>query len=195
MASGLLKGKKLQKRELVLLVITLLVIVGMGYYLLEYEVQEEKIKTAQMELDELEKSISIYQQAVSTPAEIQKAKLQIGITEKRIEDLKSTIKEIKSRMKGQDIEILRRLKQEADVHGAILRSFQTVEKEETQGTMNFKRVTVDLTIHSDYQALIHFLNGLNSIPAIVNLTKMRTERVDEILPNIETEMRLNLYVL
>ncbi len=187
--------KTLPMRTKILLVTTVLMAVGFGYYLLEYEGSLKKAARVQSRLMEVGETLAAYQTAVSSPEKIISAKKGVTVSKKEIERLTKKINATKSKMQEKYLDILRKLKREAELHGTVLRSFQSYEKDKVSGTLEYKEIQVNMTIHGDYNSLIRFIESLESIPAIISLKHVETSRVEEILPQVESRLRMELYVL
>ncbi len=187
--------KTIPLRTKILLVTTVLMALGFGYYKLEYEGSLKTIKSMDSNLREVNETLAAYQTAVMNPNAIVTAKANLETTKREIDRLTKSIDQTKSKMQEKYLAILRKLKREAELHGTVLRSFQSYEKDKTSGTLEYKEIQVNMTIRSDYNSLIRFVESLESIPAIISLEHVETSRLEEILPQVESRLRMELYVL
>ncbi len=187
--------KKLTPREKVIMVAMTLVVIGLGFFKLEYEVQEKKLKKITGQINKTNISLNSLAKIIPAAAKVKNIEKKIANFKENNSQLKKDIKFAKSRMKGSYLEILNALNAEAEKSKAILKSTQTSDEEIKKGKLKYIEVTVKMVIHSDYKAISSFIDGLEKIPANIFLDKIEIKRKDEILPNIQTKLTLKLYAL
>ncbi len=187
--------KKLTPREKAIMVAMTLVVVGLGFFKLEYEVQEKKLKKITSQINKTNTSLNSLARIIPAAASVKNIEQKINKFKDNNAQLKKDIKFAKSRMRGSYLEILNAMNAEAEKSKAILKSTKTTDEEIKKGKLKYKEVTVTMVIHSDYQAIASFIEGLEKIPAIIFLDTIEIKRKDEILPNIQTKLTLKLYAL
>lgn len=187
--------KNLKPREVGILIFTALMLVGFIWYKFELQPYQEKKKTAEKRLTEVNGMVAAFQQAVSNPAQKKEVEDQIEKTGKDITALREDIARVKTLMEGKSVNILQQLKKDASRKGAKLLSLKNTEKTVTHGSVTYKEITVLMKIRSDYNTVADIVKKLESIPALMTLTNLETERVDEVLPLVETQLQLELIVL
>lgn len=187
--------KKLTAREKVIMVVMTLVVVGLGFFKLEYEVQEKKLKKITSQINKTNISLNSLAKIIPAAAKVKNIEKKISNFKENNSQLEKDIKFAKSRMRGSYLEILNALNAEAEKSKAILKSTKTTDEEVKKGKLRYKEVTVNMVIHSDYKAISSFIEGLEKIPANIFLDTIEVKRKDEILPNIQTKLTLKLYAL
>jgi peptidoglycan hydrolase CwlO-like protein len=111
--------KNLSIREFVIIGSTLLFAIGFGYYEFEYSVQQKKLTQITSEIKEVRTSLGTLQKLLVNPKKVEKTKADIKRIEGELSELKGDIKKVKSRLKGQELEILDQLQNEAEYNGVI----------------------------------------------------------------------------
>jgi Tfp pilus assembly protein PilO len=187
--------KKLTPREKTILVVMTLVVVGLGFFKLEHEVREEKIKKITSQINKTNTALNSLAKTIPAGAKVKNIEKKIAKLNEKNAQLKKDIKFAKSRMRGSYLEILNAMNAEAEKSKAILKSTKTTDEEIKKGKLKYKEVTVTMVIHSDYKAIASFIEGLEKIPAIIFLDTIEVKRKDEFLPNIQTKLTLKLYAL
>lgn len=187
--------KKLKPRETAALIFAFLVVAGAAYYKFEYQARQKEIKQAETKLKDLNATVSVYRQAILSPDQIKAVEAEADRTGKEISELREKIVKIKSKMQERDVDILQQLKKEAEINGAVLRSFKTSEKQIARGNLSYKQISVSTKIYSEYESLTSFIERLETIPAILSLQSFEVLRNDEILPKVETRLYIQLSVL
>ena len=187
--------KNLKPREIGILIFTALMLVGFIWYKFELLPYQEKKKTAEKRLTEVNGMIAAFQMAAATPAQKKEVEDQIEKTGKEIAALREDIARVKTLMEGKSVNILQQLKKDASRKGAKLLSLKNTEKTITHGSLTYKEITVLMKIRSDYNTVADIVKKLENIPALLTLTNLETERVDEVLPLVETQLQLELIVL
>jgi Tfp pilus assembly protein PilO len=186
---------KLTLREKVILVTMTLVVVGLGFFKFEYEVQEKKLKKITSQINKTNTSLNSLARIIPAAASVKNIEKKINNFKDNNAQLKKDIKFAKSRMRGSYLEILDTMNAEAEKSKAILKSTKTTDEEIKKGKLKYKEVTVTMVINSDYKAISSFIEGLEKIPANIFLDTIEIKRKDEILPNIQTKLTLKLYAL
>jgi Tfp pilus assembly protein PilO len=187
--------KKLTLREKVIMVTMTLVVVGLGFFKFEYEVQEKKLKKINSQINKTNTSLNSLARIIPAAASVKNIEQKINNFKDNNAQLKKDIKFAKSRMRGSYLEILNAMNTEAEKSKAILKSTKTTDEEIKKGKLKYKEVTVTMVINSDYKAISSFIEGLERIPANIFLDTIEIKRKDEILPNIQTKLTLKLYAL
>ena len=98
-------------------------------------------------------------------------------------------------MESKTVNILQQLKSNTKSKGAKLLSLKNSEKLVTNGNLTYKEITVLMKIRSDYNTVADIVKKFNDIPALISLKSLETERIDEILPLVETQLQLEVIVL
>lgn len=187
--------KSLSIRELVIIIGTLLSAVGYGFYQFEYTVQTKKIKALGKKSTETKAAIGAFQKVMVSSARIQKTKTEIITVEDEIIELQTSIEKTKTRLTGQDLEILNELQSEADFYGVFLKSIKITEKNLSRAGLLLKEVSLLMDVESDYDALKNFIGSLKNLPAVITIESLETTRNEAILPKLESRLHIKVIVL
>ena len=187
--------KKISIRELVIMGITLCSAIGYGYYEFEYTVQQKKITKITNEITEVRASLGTLQKLLVNPKKMEKTKADIKKIEGELSDLKKDIKKVKSRLKGQELEILDQLQNEAEYNGVLLTSMRSSEKLVKRGSLKLKEVSLFMDMEAEFDALRNFIDFLSTIPAVIEIESLETKRNEKILPKVESKLHLKVIVL
>ena len=186
---------ELTLREKITMVTMTLVVVGLGFFKFEYEVQEKKLKKITSQINKTSTSLIFLTRTIPAAASVKNIEQKINHFRDNNAQLKKNIKFAKSRMRGSYLEILNAMNAEAEKSKAILKSTKTTDEEIKKGKLKYKEVTVTMVINSDYKAISSFIEGLEQISANIFLDTMEIKRKGEILPNIQTKLTLKLCAL
>ena len=187
--------KNLKPREFMIIAFTLIFGVGYGYYEFEYTAQKNKLDKIMSEMTQVQSSLSAFQNILIDPGKVKKTKAQIVLIKKDISKLEEEIEKAKGRLKGQDMEILNDLQNEADFFGVFLKSMRTKERFINRSGMRLKEVSLIMEMESEYDALKSFISSLGTFPAVLDIESLETKRNEEILPKVESRLHLKVMVL
>lgn len=129
------------------------------------------------------------------PKKTEKTKANIERIEGELSDLKGDIEKVKSRLKGQELEILDQLQNEAEYNGVILKSIRSSEKLVKRGSLKLKEVSLFMDMEADFDALKNFIDFLGTISAVLEIESLVTKRNEKILPKAESRLHLKVMVL
>ena len=186
---------KMTLREIIIVGGTLLFAVAYGFYEFEYTVQMKKITLLEKQSREVQASIGAFQKILINPSHVKKTLVQITKIKSEIVEMQAAIKKTKSRLKGQDLEILNDLQGEADFYGVFLKSMKTSERRIKQAGLRLKEVSLILEIESDYNALKKFVASLKNFPAVITIESLETTWDEKILPKLESRLHIKVIVL
>ena len=187
--------KNLKPREIYILIFTATMLVGFIWYKFEFQPYQEKRKTAEKRLKEVDGMLAVFQQATVNPLQKKDIESQIEKTGKEISALREDIVRINELMAGKAVNVLQQLKKGANHKGAKLLSLKNSEKIVTSGSLVYKEITIQVKIRSEYDAVADIVKKFEDIPALLTLKSLETERVDDVLPLVETHIQLELIVL
>lgn len=187
--------KNLQPREIALLVVAVLGVLGFGYYTFEFKARQKAIKEVKAQLIEAEGNVAAIRQAIISPERINAIEGEIKKNAEEISGVRAEIAAVKSKMQEKYVDILQQLKDEAVDNGAVMQSFKTSEKPVERGSLSYKEVSVTMKIQVEYDSLINLVARLETIPALLSLESLEVLRKDEILPKVESRLSIRLYVL
>lgn len=186
--------QNLTPRELVLLILTVLVILGAGYYKLEYEALAKEREAVVSRTERVTENLKSFRTALSRikPEELAE---QVRRVSAEIETIQEEVDRTKSRMTEKVEDIVRALSKQARHHRAEMRSFNSREKRVQADGVEYKEVTLFLTIKSRYKGVGRFVQALEKIPAVLAIRDMEIRRTRQTHPLVETDLTLKLYVL
>lgn len=186
--------QNLTPRELVLLIITVLVILGVGYYKLEYEALAKEREAVVSRTERVTDNLKSFRVALSRTKPEDLAE-QVRRVSAEIETIQEEVDHTKSRMTEKVEDIVRALSRQAKYHRAEMLSFNSREKRVQADGVEYKEVTLFLTIQSRYKGVGRFVQALEKIPAVLAIRDMEIRRTRQTHPLVETDLTLKLYVL
>ena len=187
--------KNMSMREKLIVVFTLVFAVGYGYYEFEYAVQKKNLKKIKADLIQVNASVGAFQTMMKSPEKVKKTREQIEKVKEEISEFEEAIDKAKGRLKGQDLEILDELQNEADFYGVFLKSMRSTEKHVRRNGLKMKEVSLIMEMESEYDALKNFISSLSNSPAVIDIESLETKRVEKILPKVESRLHLKVMVL
>ncbi len=187
--------KNPQPREIGLLIVAVLGVLGFGYYNFEFKARQKAVKEVKSRLIEVEGSISAVRQGLAVPERIKGIEAEIEKTFFFNDTATTEIYTFKTRMQEKYVDILQQLQDEAKNNGAVMQSFKTSERPVERGNFSYKEVSVVMKIQVEYGSLMNLVAKLETIPALLSLESLEVLRKDEILPKVESRLSIRLYVL
>jgi septal ring factor EnvC (AmiA/AmiB activator) len=187
--------KNMSMRELVIIGVTLCSAIGFGYYEFEYSAQQKKLTQITSEINEVRASLGVLQKLLVNPKKVEKTKADIKRIEGELSDLKGDIEKVKSRLKGQELEIQDQLQNEAEYNGVILKSMRSSEKLVKRGSLKLKEVSLFMDMEADFDALKNFIDSLGTFSAVLDIESLETKRNEKNLPKVESRLHLKVMVL
>ncbi len=187
--------QKMSTRELTILIFTLLIVVGVGYYKFEWEGLQKQRKELEGQIAQADQGVQSFQAALGM-VKPEKMVQEIAKVRQDIEDIKMEIDLTKGKMTEKVADIVRVLGDQAKFQKAQLVTFNSREKlVEKENGMEYKEVTLFLTIKSNYGAIGDFVDALERIPAVMMVRDLEIKRQRETHPRVETDITIKLFVL
>jgi len=186
--------QNLTTRELTLLIVTVLVVIGVGYYKLEYQAMAKEREAVASRTERVTDNLKSFRTALSRTKPEDLAE-QVRRVSAEIETIQEEVDHTKSRMTEKVEDIVRALSRQAKYHRAEMLSFNSREKRVQADGVEYKEVTLFLTIKSRYKGVGRFVQALEKIPAVLTIRDMEIRRTRQTHPLVETDLTLKLYVL
>ncbi len=186
--------KRLSQREKILVMVTLLVVLGLGFYMLEYKVQKKKLASVTLQLEQVSENIKSFEMALNL-AQGGNIHEKIITVRADIVDLNKEMALLKDRMTENVLDIVHELSRQAEFQGAELLSFNSREREVAAGGFSYREVTVFLTMKSNFKSVENFVRALERIPAMLSLRDFEIVRTRANYPQVETTFTLKFFVM
>lgn len=186
--------QKLTTREVLLLIMTTLVVIGVGYYKLEYEPLAAKRENIVKHTEQVAESLHGFELALARSSPEQLV-VQVQQVNDQISALREEIRVTKASMTENVEDIVRALSKQAKYHRAEMLSFNSRETEVEMNGVRYKQVMLALSIKSDYQGVGRFVQSLKEVPAVLSIQKLKIDRTRDTHPLVKTEMIIQLFVL
>ena len=186
--------KRLSQREKIMAIVTLLVVMCLGFYMFEYQVQKKKLDALVLQLEKVSENIKNFETALSLAqsGDIQEKILKVSA---EILVLNEEMKLIKDRMTENILDIVRELRRQAEFQGAELVSFNSREREVDEADFSYREITVFLTMKSNFKSVENFVRALERIPAVLSMRDFEIVRTRANYPRVETTFTLKFYVM
>ena len=109
--------KRLSQREKILVMVTLLVVLGLGFYMLEYKVQKKKLASVTLQLEQVSENITSFEMSLNL-AQGGNIHEKIITVRADIVDLNKEMALLKDRMTANCLDIVYELSRQADFQWA-----------------------------------------------------------------------------
>jgi Tfp pilus assembly protein PilO len=73
-------------------------------------------------------------------------------------------------------------------------NFPTAEGKKTGPTPQYRRVTIQMVLHSTYSKLRAYLKGIDELPFLVSVDNIQIEKDGEVQPLLKVRMGLSMYI-
>jgi Tfp pilus assembly protein PilO len=68
------------------------------------------------------------------------------------------------------------------------------EGKKEKSASQYRRVTVQMVLHSSYAKLGNYLKGIEDLPFLINVDNIQIERIEEVRPLLKVSMVLSMYI-
>ncbi len=185
---------KLSLRERIITGLVVLMVVGFVYYTFEYEVQQKRIAELEIQKAEVDNQAMTFKSAASVVKQ-DFLTLDIQMAQQQVVQLQDEIALLKSRMSGNPVDVVRALRLTAKRSQADFQSVDTEERKVTKGRFQYKQINIRIGMVSSYQGIIDLMRSLDTIPAIMSIEDLALARDPKLLPKIQANMTVRLFVL
>jgi Tfp pilus assembly protein PilO len=186
--------QNLKLRERLILFMVFVVAIGAAYFQFEYEVQVNRLSALKVQKEELDREVQTYRAAAGMVTsnlltrDIQEAQFEVV-------KLQDEIAFLKSRMSGDTVDIIRILKRVAQNNNVEFQSVDQNERQVTRGQFQYRQVNISIGLAASYRGVMEFIRSLDSIPAILSIEDLSLVREPSLLPKIQANMAIRLFVL
>jgi Tfp pilus assembly protein PilN len=184
----------LQKREKRLLVLVMVAIAVLLFDRFFYAPQQRKV----MRLKEEAKMADRKLQELTLLAQ------GLEASEAEITRLEEELKSLSGRtLRGEEFRaFLRHLARQSDplqmkIVSVVPSEEKVIPSAEKKGTMlaDFRRVTVQLVLHSTFSRLESYLRGIEELPFLVRVEGLQIERNEEAHPLLKATLKLRMFII
>lgn len=186
--------KNMTTREKVIVHLVIMVSMGALFFTLEYEPQAKRLKSATSKVDSVNQNLASYQTAFQLlrPGEVNQ---KIDVAQSDIVDIQDEIQFLKTRMSGNPVDVVRALRRQADKLQARMESLRTKERKVNRGSFQYKEITLQLKMISSFHGLGSFVRSLDNIPVLLSVQNLTINQNRELLPEVESDLTIQFYVL
>lgn len=68
------------------------------------------------------------------------------------------------------------------------------ESKKEKSASQYRRVTVQMVLHSSYAKLGNYLKGIEELPFLINVDNIQIERIEEVRPLLKVSIGLSMYI-
>ena len=68
------------------------------------------------------------------------------------------------------------------------------EGKKEKSASQYRRVTVQMVLHSSYAKLGNYLKGIEELPFLINVDNIQIERIEEVRPLLKVSIGLSMYI-
>jgi Tfp pilus assembly protein PilO len=207
----------LKSREKILIVFVLIAIAIWGFDLLYYTPQSRKILQLKGEIktvdQKMEQLLLLTKGMETVEAEVTRLEKELkGLSERTLrgEEFRTFLRHLARESNALQMKIISLTPQEeklplpagiparpAGGESGPTRSHRTdSHKEEKKGsTFQYRKITVQMVLHSDYAKLGIYLRDIEKLPFLVNIDSLQVEGDEEISPLLKITMGLSMHVI
>ncbi|NWF91288.1 MAG: hypothetical protein HXY46_00085 [Syntrophaceae bacterium] len=184
----------LKKREKLLVIFAAIAIAILGFHRLYYAPQSRRILQLKQEIKAADQKIDQY--LLLTKG--------MGTVEAEVSRLERELKALSERtLKGEEFRtFLKHLAKESDSPQIKVVSLTPQEEraslpdgKKESSPFQYRRVAVQIVLHSTYSKLADYIKGINELPFLINIESLQIERSEEILPLLRVTMGLNIHII
>jgi Tfp pilus assembly protein PilO len=180
----------LKSREKILIVLAVIAIAVWAFDHFYYTPQSRKIKALKDELKatdlKSDESLLVTKGVETLEAEVlrqEEALKRLSERTLRGEEFRTFLRQLAKESDSPQMKFISMAPQEE-------KSSLAEGKKESQ----YKRVTVQMVLHSTYAKLGNYLKGIDELPFLINVDKIQIEKVEEVQPLLKVTMGLSMYV-
>jgi Tfp pilus assembly protein PilO len=185
---------KLKSREKMLLILVGIVIAAVAFLEFYYDPQKRKISALEAEVKttdlKLAESLILMQGADTVETEVTRLEQELNRLQKKT-------------LKGEEFRaFLRHLAKETDPLQMKIVSLVPQEEKPTlpegqkgDSAFQYKKVGVQMVIHSTYNKLGDYLKEIGDLPFLINVDHLQIERREETQPFLTVNIGLSMYII
>ncbi len=191
----------LKSREKILLILVLIAIAIWAFDQFYYSPQsrkilrlKEEIKAADLKMDQfllLAKGVETVETEVTRLEKELKA-----LTERTLkgEEFRAFLRHLARESNALPMKIISLTPLEEKLSLPVgIDSYREGKKEST--AFQYRKVTIQIVLHSTYPKLGSYLKEIEKLPFLVNVDNLQIERNEEILPSLKITMGLSMYII
>ena len=184
---------KLKNREKILIVFAAIAVVFWAFVTFYFNPQVRKIKALKAELKAIDlksnESLLVAKGVETLEAEIlsqEEALKRLDERTLRGEEFKTFLKHLAKESDSSQMKVVSLIPQEEDL--------PPPEGKKEKSTSQYRRVTVQMVLHSSYYKLGSYLKGVEELPFLINVDNIKIERIEEAQPLLKVSLGLSMYV-
>jgi Tfp pilus assembly protein PilO len=200
---------KLKDREKILIIFASIAIAIWAFDRFYYAPQSQKILKFKEEIktadQKMEQFLLLTKSVETVGAEVARMEKDLkGLSERTLkgEEFRAFLKHLARETDSLQMKIISLTPQEEELSSPVgiesgsTRSYRTDSRQEGKkvpATFQYKKVNLQMGLHSTYANLGTYLNEIEKLPFLLNVDSLQIERSDEVLPFLKVTMGLSMY--
>jgi Tfp pilus assembly protein PilO len=183
----------LKSREKILIVLAILAIAFWAFVTFYYTPQSRKIKALEADLkaiDQKSEESQLVTKGVETlEAEIlrqEEALKRLSERTLRGEEFRAFLRHLARESDSPEMKVISLIPQEE--------SLLPPEGQKERPAPPYRRVTVQMVLHSSFAKLETYLRGIENLPFLINVDNLQMERIEEVQPFLKVTVGLSMYI-
>jgi Tfp pilus assembly protein PilO len=184
----------LKSREKILIVLAVIVIAILAFDRFYYTPQSRKIQRLEAEIKaadlKLNEFLLIAKGVENLEAEILRQERELKRLSDRTlkgEEFRSFLKHLAKECEPLQMKVISLIPQEEKL-------LPSEVKKQTSASQ-YRRVFVQMVLHSTYTKLGTYLMGIEELPFLINIDNLQVERNEEVQPLLKVTIRLSIYII
>jgi Tfp pilus assembly protein PilO len=184
----------LKNREKILIILAFIAIVLWVFVTFYYTPQNRKIKALKVELKaadlKLDESLLMTKAAETLEAEVRRQEevlKRLGERTLRGQEFRTFLRHLARESDSPEMKVVSLTPQEENL--------PSPEGKKGGSSSQYRRVAVQMVLHSTYAKLRTYLKGIEELPFLIHVDNIRIERNGEVQPLLKVSMGLSMYIL
>ena len=185
---------KLKSREKILIILAVIAIVIWAFVTFYYAPQSRKIKALKAELKaadlKSDESLLVTKGVETLEVEIlrqEEALKRLGERTLRGEEFRTFLRHLARESDSPQMKVISLTPQEENLP-------PPEGKKEGSASQQYRRVTVQMVLHSTYAKLGTYLKGIEGLPFLINVDNIQIEKIEEVQPFLKVTIGLSMYI-
>jgi len=183
----------LKSREKILIIFAVIAVVFWAFVTFYFTPQARKIKALKAELKEVDlksdESLLVAKGVETLEAEIlrqEEALKRLSERTLRGEEFRTFLRHLAKESDSLQMKVVSLTPQEENL--------PPPEGEKEKSTSQYRKITVQMVLHSSYYKLGSYLKGIEGLPFLINVDNIQIEKAEETRPLLKVSMGLSMYV-
>jgi len=183
---------KLKSREKILIILAIIAVAVWAFDSFYYAPQSRKIKKLKAEVkaadQKLNESLILVQGVEALEAEVLQQEEELKRLNERTlrgEEFRTFLKHLAKESDSLQMKVISLIPQEDTL---------SLPEGKKESTSKYRKVFVQMILHSTYPKLGTYLKGIEELPFLINIDNLQIEKIEEVQPLLKVTMGLSMYI-